>query len=55
MGVRLLQKASAQGADHENTTTENTIARKTFAINELGAGKIYRFSCAIVFSVVVFS
>lgn len=46
--MRLIQAASAEGAEHENTTTENTIARKTFAAYELQPGQVYMFSCAIV-------
>lgn len=48
MSARLLQQATAEGAEHENTTTEGSIARKTFAPNELTPGKIFKFECPIV-------
>jgi hypothetical protein len=49
MGSRILALSGA-GSDHENTTTEGSIARKIFAAGELLAGKVYRFSCPVVVS-----
>ena len=48
MSLRLVTMALAEGAEHENTTTENTIARKTFKANELSAGKVYRGTCGVI-------
>lgn len=41
---------TAGGTDHENTTTEGSIARKAFAAGELLPGKIYGFSCGVIVS-----
>jgi hypothetical protein len=46
--LRLTQFSTAEGAEHENTVTEGSIARKTFAVGELKPGKIYGFECGIV-------
>lgn len=48
MSYRLAQFATAEGAEHENSTTEGSIARKAFAAGELTPGKIYGFSCGII-------
>lgn len=48
MGGRTVQIATAEGTEHENTTTEGSIARYQFAANELQVGKIYEFSAAII-------
>lgn len=48
MTARLVQFSTAEGAEHENTIVENTIARKTFKANELSAGKIYRGTCGVI-------
>jgi hypothetical protein len=48
MSLRIVQLATAEGAEHENTTTENTIARKIFKANELSAGKVYNFHCGVI-------
>ena len=48
MSYRLVQMSLAEGVEHENTTTEGTIARKAFAIGELTPGKIYGFSCGVI-------
>lgn len=45
---RLIQMSLAEGTEHENTTTEGSIARRQFAAGELLPGKVYRFSCGIV-------
>lgn len=46
--MRLIQAATAEGTEHENSTTEGSIARKSFAAYELQAGQVYHFACAIV-------
>ena len=48
MSLRVIQIATGEGAEHENTTTENTILRKTWAAYELTVGSTYPFSCAII-------
>ena len=48
MGFRLVQFALAEGVEHEDTVTEGSIARKSFAAGELLPGKIYGFSVGIV-------
>ena len=48
MSLRLTTMNLAVGTEHENTTTEGSIARKTFAAGELQPGKIYGFECSIV-------
>jgi hypothetical protein len=45
---RIVEFTVAEGAEHENTVTENTIARKIFKANELSAGKIYRGTCGVI-------
>ncbi len=45
---RLIQFSTAEGAEHENTIVENTIARKVFKANELSAGKVYKGTCGII-------
>lgn len=47
MSLRVIQIATGEGAEHENTTTENTILRKTWAPYELSVGSTYPFTCAI--------
>ncbi len=49
MGSRIAALSGA-GSDHENTTTEGSIARKIFAVGELLPGKVYRFSCPFIVS-----
>jgi hypothetical protein len=46
-GARVTQIATGQGAEHENTTTEGSIARKIFVANELSVGKVYMFDCGV--------
>lgn len=46
-GARITQIATGQGAEHENTTTEGSIARKIFVANELSVGKVYMFDCGV--------
>jgi hypothetical protein len=46
--LRLNTMATAEGAEHENTTTEGSIARKAFAAGELLPGKIYGFECGVI-------
>lgn len=48
MAYRLVQFSTAEGAEHENTTTEGSIARKAFSAGELLPGKIYGFSCGVI-------
>lgn len=48
MGFKLVSMASAEGAEHENTTTEGSMARKLFAAGELLPGKMYGFQCGVV-------
>lgn len=48
MSFRLVQMSLAEGAEHENTTTEGSIARKTFAAGELVPGKVYGFECGVI-------
>ncbi len=47
-GSRVTQIASAEGAEHENTVTENYVARKTFAANELSRGKVFRGVAGVI-------
>jgi hypothetical protein len=47
-GSRVTQISTAEGAEHENTTTEGSIARKAFAAGELLPGKVYGFECGVV-------
>jgi hypothetical protein len=46
----LKQFATGAGADHENTTTEGSMARKIFGLGELTPGKIYGFECGVIVS-----
>lgn len=48
MTMRLIQIATAEGAEHENSTTEGSLAQKAFAANELSAGKVFRGSCGVI-------
>jgi hypothetical protein len=48
MAFKLAQFSTAEGAEHENTTTIGSIAKKTFAIGELMPGKVYGFECGVV-------
>ncbi len=48
MSYRLVELASAEGAEVENTTTESSFAKKTFGIGDLLPGKIYGFEAGIV-------
>src|SRR3990167_2464209 len=48
MGFKLETFNTAEGTEHENTITEGSIAKRTFAIGELQPGKIYGFECGIV-------
>jgi hypothetical protein len=48
MALRLAQFATGAGADHENTTTEGSLAGKDFAAGELLPGKIYGFECGVI-------
>lgn len=48
MSYRLVSMSLAEGTEHENTTTEGSIARKLFNAGELQPGKIYGFECGIV-------
>jgi hypothetical protein len=48
MSSRIVTFATAEGTEHENTTTEGSIARKLFAANELLPGKIYDFECGVI-------
>ena len=41
MPLRLLSAAVAQGSEHENSTDEGSIAKYTFAADELQVGKTY--------------
>lgn len=47
MSLRLVQVASGAGTELANSTTETSLARKTFAANELSAGKVFRFGAAV--------
>lgn len=47
MSTRLAQVASGAGTVLANSTTETSLARKTFAANELSEGKVFRFGAAI--------
>jgi len=38
----------AEGTEHENTTTEGSIAQRLFAAGELLPGKSYEYECAVV-------
>ena len=44
MAFRLLSAAVAQGDEVENSTTEGSLAKHTFAANSLQAGKVYLIS-----------
>lgn len=46
--TRIVQMSASEGAEHENTTTENTIARKTFSPGELTAGKVYTGTVGVI-------
>lgn len=48
MGSLIRTFASAEGAEHENTTDEGSIAKHTFTADSLQAGKVFDFRCAIV-------
>jgi len=47
MPHRITQIATGQGTEHENTTTEGSIARKIFVANELSPGKVYHFGATV--------
>lgn len=42
MAGRIIQQDAAAGTAHSNSTTEASVARKTFAAGELTAGKLFR-------------
>lgn len=46
--LRIAQFSTAEGTEHENTTTEGSIARKIFTAGELQPGKVYGFSCGLI-------
>ncbi len=48
MGKRLVHFATAEGAEHENTTTEGSLARFQFPAGALLPGKVYEFECGVV-------
>lgn len=48
MGLHLIALALAAGTAHTNTTTEGSVAKKTFAIGELQPGKLYGFECGTI-------
>lgn len=48
MSSRMIAAISAEGAEHENTTTEGSIARHIFPANSMSPGKVYEFTCAII-------
>lgn len=48
MGLRHVHFATAEGTEHENTTTEGSIARKQFTAGELLPGKAYGFECGVI-------
>jgi hypothetical protein len=48
MSFKLKQFSTAEGTEHENTTTEGSIATKSFAAGELLPGKVYGFSCGVI-------
>ena len=48
MPHRLIDFITAEGAEHENTTTEGSIARYIFPANSMKPGKVYEFTCAIL-------
>jgi hypothetical protein len=48
MSARIVQIATGEGAEHENTLVEGSFYRKVFAANELQPGKVYPFSCPVI-------
>jgi hypothetical protein len=44
----IVQMSTAEGAEHENSTTEGSIARKQFVAGELLPGKVYGFECGVI-------
>lgn len=47
MSLQLRQIASGAGTALSDSTTETSLARKTFAANELSEGKLFRFGGAV--------
>lgn len=48
MSSRIVHLALAEGAEHENTTTEGSLARYAFPAGALTPGKVYDFECGVV-------
>jgi len=48
MSYKVRTFSTAEGTEHENTTTEGSIARHLFGAGELLPGKIYGFECGVV-------
>lgn len=48
MSIIIRTLTTAEGTEHENTTTEGSIARHTFTTDSLQAGKVYQFVCPII-------
>jgi hypothetical protein len=46
--LRVKTIGTGEGTEHENTTTEGTIARKQFTADELQVGQVWDFHCAVV-------
>lgn len=48
MSAKVVQISTAEGTEHENTTTEGSIFRRAFAADELTVGSVWEMMCGVV-------